>query len=1089
MEHPMKKFLSAVLSLGCALAMSFGPPPVQRTDTSSAKVPTLEIGIDRSNMATEWTLSPPAEPNIYPFNGPYNGAGVFEARRVAIYDGIARLHPQWFRDGFGADTTADAALFVDAVTQVHARNMKMLATVGITGSDFDKKDYLNPTVSGCQWGTYPLSKINLVSLEHRLRTHFDAVKKAGLLVDAFEVGNELDLYCNNADVPKTSEFAKHNWKWFLTPEQDHAFAAGYAPFLKTFATVIREYFPHAKIITCGMSNPTGNSMPLIQALANFQDDSGKAFDYTSLVDGYGSHLYLSSDTTLTAVTHATDDLTSQAATLPHIQEKPIWITEWNESASAFWSSHKWYFQPTIVGPTVIDMNKTDAKHVYPAMTRPQVIETFMDQVIKHLRTQPNPVNIGYLFYYSYDSAGKSDLCDATAFNTSRGIQGTCFNGVIDPITGDLLPDVVAALMRQPQLQPSADNSEAVPAETAIAEDLRNTGRINPRPAQTFRGWGMSLAWEANDLYGGGRQPAQIKDPRIQDEYIDLLFGDPAKRLTLGFTVARYNIGGGDDPTHTHMRPDAQMEGYQSEPGAPFDWTRDAPQRRMLQEAKQRGANIFEAASYSPPYWMTVSGCTSGSSAEHQDNLRSEMRQNFVNYLATVVEHFRVAEGIHFESLEPFNEPDGAWWKADGRQEGYTVPPATQNAILPMLAERLRRDRVDTFVAGVDTNNISSAVATTAQLDVPALSALGRLNTHDYHHTVGDLAKLKEYKTLAQKLRKPIWMSELGCCQSNQSDNTEMWGALFMTDSIRMDLRDMGVESWVLWQPDWNVIAFDPKGGEPQLKKQYYALAQYTRFIRPGFQIISAGGAYNTLAVYSPASKRLVLVSTNWEEPALNDLDISAFAGLPVSVTIYRTSGDAAVNLQQNMVSVSAARHIVDPLPVRSITTYVIDGVTPLPNTQGNVMEGTHQIMSVGTNLCMNITRNSTKSGDAIIPYSCGGGFSNMQFNFVDRGGGFYSIHTVNGDTSLCLNISNGTASPGDGKSPGAPGNLIQWNCGRSAIPDNELFSLGDDGEGRVRIRVKSSGLCLEDPGRGGTIRQNRCNAPSLNQMFILTDER
>jgi hypothetical protein len=324
--------------------------------------------------------------------------------------------------------------------------MKILATVGVAGSDFDKKDYLDPAVSGCQWGTYPLSKINRVSLEHRLRTHFDAVKKVGLLVDAFEIGNELDLYCNDADVPKTSEFAKHNWKWFLTPEQVRAFAVGYAPFLKAFATVIREYFPHAKIITCGMSNPTGNSMPLVQALANFKDASGKTFDYTSLVDGYGSHLYLSSDTTFTAVTHATVELTSQAAILPHIKDKPIWITEWNESASAFWSSHKWYFQPTTVGKTFIDMNKTDANHVYPAMTRPQVIETFMDKVIKHLRTQPNPVNIGYLFYYSYDSAGKSDMCDATAFNTSRGIKGTCFNGVIDPITGDLLPDVVAALM-------------------------------------------------------------------------------------------------------------------------------------------------------------------------------------------------------------------------------------------------------------------------------------------------------------------------------------------------------------------------------------------------------------------------------------------------------------------------------------------------------------------------------------------------------------------------------------------------------------------------------------------------------------------
>jgi hypothetical protein len=272
------------------------------------------------------------------------------------------------------------------------------------------------------------------------------VKKAGLSVDAFEVGNKLDLYCNDADVPKTSKFAKHNWKWFLTPEQDRTFAAGYAPFLKTFATVIREYFPHAKIITCGLSNLTGNSMPLIQALANFKDASGKPFDYTSLVDGYGSHVYMPSDTTLNAVTRATDELTSQAAILPHIQEKPIWITEWNESASAFWSSHKWYFQPSPISHSVIDLNKTDANHVYPAMTRPQVIDTFMDKVINHLRTQPNRVSIAYLFYYSYDSAGKSDMCDATAFNTSRKIKGTCFNGVIDPIAGDPLPDVVAALM-------------------------------------------------------------------------------------------------------------------------------------------------------------------------------------------------------------------------------------------------------------------------------------------------------------------------------------------------------------------------------------------------------------------------------------------------------------------------------------------------------------------------------------------------------------------------------------------------------------------------------------------------------------------
>ncbi|HKS79987.1 MAG TPA: glycoside hydrolase [Candidatus Acidoferrales bacterium] len=641
---------------------------------------------------------------------------------------------------------------------------------------------------------------------------------------------------------------------------------------------------------------------------------------------------------------------------------------------------------------------------------------------------------------------------------------------------------------QPPTKFATDNVPPPPASGNVPEALRNTGRILPRPAQTFRGWGMSLAWEANDFYGGDRQPAQIKDPAAQSRYMDSLFGDPASGMTLGFTVARYNIGGGDDPSHTHMRPDAQMEGYQSGPGAAFDWSRDAPQRRMLQEAKRRGANIFEAASYSPPYWMTVSGCSSGTKVAHQDNLRPEMRESFVNYLATVVKHFRDSEGIRFESVEPFNEPDGNWWMAGGRQEGYTASYDSQNAVIPALARRLKADGSDTFVSGVDTNNISAAVADATQLDSSALASLGRFNSHDYHGGAAGLANLKEYKSLAQRHHKPIWMSELGCCFAKQGDNSEMWGALFMADSIRMDLRDMGAEVWVLWQPDWGVIAFDPKGGEPQLKKQFFALAQYTRFIRPGFQIISAGGAYHTLAAYSAAAKRLVLVTTNWDSPALNDLDLTAFDGVPSSASLYRTTAESSVNLQQSQIAISADGHLVDPLPVRSITTYVLDGVTPrpLPATTSAPIEGTHQIVSLATNLCMNIIQNSTRPGDAIIPYPCGA-YTNSEFNFVDRGAGFYSIHTLNGASSLCLNISNATASPGDGKTRGAPGNLIQWNCGDVAIPANELFQVVDAGSNRVNLRVKNSGLCLEDPGRGRTIRQNQCAPSALNQLFTLAE--
>ena len=594
---------------------------------------------------------------------------------------------------------------------------------------------------------------------------------------------------------------------------------------------------------------------------------------------------------------------------------------------------------------------------------------------------------------------------------------------------------------------------------------------------------MSLAWEANDLYGGERQPAQIKDPKIQSDYMDLLYGDPATRLTLGFNIARYNIGGGDDPTHRHMRPDCQMEGFQTAQGSAFDWTRDAPQRRMLQEAKKRGANIFEAASYSPPYWMTISGCSSGNKLAHQDNLRLDMYENFVNYLETVVKHFQDAEGVRFESVEPFNEPD-IGWTAGGRQEGNSASLSSENALIPMLASRLKRDGVGTVVSSVDMNNVSDAVEGVGKLDPAALSAMGQLNTHDYHSAVSDPAKMMEYKSLAEKNHKAVWMSELGCCFNGQGDGTQMWSALFMADSMRMDLRDLGADAWVMWQPDWGVILFDPKGGAPQLQKQYYAIAQYSRFIRPGFQIISAGGAYNTLAAYSHASRRLVLVTTNWDAVTPNDLDLNAFGGIPASAAVYRTTTDDAVNLQQGIIALAKGR-ISDKLPVRSITTYVIDGVTPLPGgAERSSIEGMHQIVSQGTKLCLNINRNSTESGGGIIPYPCSA-LGNMEFSFVDQGSGYYSIQTVNGATRLCLNIADNSKSPGDGKKIAAPGNVIQSNCGAGALPASELFKIVALGENRAQIRVKRSGMCLEDPGRGGTIRQDKCNQSNPNQQFHL----
>jgi hypothetical protein len=50
-----------------------------------------------------------------------------------VLDGIARVHAQWFREGFGKGFPD---LFVDLVKLVHARGMKMLAVFGLAASDY-----------------------------------------------------------------------------------------------------------------------------------------------------------------------------------------------------------------------------------------------------------------------------------------------------------------------------------------------------------------------------------------------------------------------------------------------------------------------------------------------------------------------------------------------------------------------------------------------------------------------------------------------------------------------------------------------------------------------------------------------------------------------------------------------------------------------------------------------------------------------------------------------------------------------------------------------------------------------------------------
>jgi hypothetical protein len=411
--------------------------------TLAAAFPPVEYGVDRPMMNTQFTLAFPQEPNVWPFlAAEYNKPGNFEARRVFVLDRVAQIHAQWFRDGIGDQPPE---IFADLVKLVHARGMKLLAPFGPVASDYANSPgaYINKEKSGCPWGTSPLSKINLDAFQKRLESNLAAVRAVNETVDAFEVGAEMDLYCNNADSPTNAEWAKHQWKWFLSPDQVQTWVRGYGPFLAASVASIRKYFPQAKIITHGSANPT--SAPLIEALAHVRGADGKVTDYTKLVDGYGAHIYPSSNTTLKMVEQATKGLLFEAAHYPHLNETPIWITEWNPSGSYWWTGSDWYFGYNAHGQPGGNLNKADPQGVYPAMDRASAIRVFNRDVIGKLRSSPTtPVNISHVFYYSYDRHSKSPKCDHFQEHGTT-LPGFCNDGVTDPANGNVIPDVAAAV--------------------------------------------------------------------------------------------------------------------------------------------------------------------------------------------------------------------------------------------------------------------------------------------------------------------------------------------------------------------------------------------------------------------------------------------------------------------------------------------------------------------------------------------------------------------------------------------------------------------------------------------------------------------
>lgn len=457
--------------------------------------------------------------------------------------------------------------------------------------------------------------------------------------------------------------------------------------------------------------------------------------------------------------------------------------------------------------------------------------------------------------------------------------------------------------------------------------------LNPNAVrQTHEGWGVSLCWWANMC--GNWDDAKI------DEIVTWLTSPTG----LNYNVFRYNIGGGDDPTHTHMRDGkgirAEMQGFKVSADADYDWSRDEAQRKIMLKIKEKRPDaIFEAFSNSAPWWMTTSKCSSGNGTLIASaNLPSSSYEAFANYLVDVCKHYKDEYGIEFRTLEPFNEPNSTFWKKNGDQEGCIFGQSAQVAFLKVLQPILAASGLNTVISAADENSISTALSGLKYYNSNnAQDLVGQWNTHSYSGTNTNRAN---FAALAHGVGKKVWQSETGPLDLNLNDAYAE--ELAITKRLFDDVRYMDCDAWIDWQyvEDWSeqwsmVVAPDFSQNNYNRTKNYYVREQVTRNISPGFRFISTDDD-NTLAAIDPVNNRMIFVILNQAATeAKHEFSLSGCyaSGTPAAYITSASQNYArytSFSENDGVYSVS--------LPGQSIITFIIN-LAPLDEAPEGIADG------------------------------------------------------------------------------------------------------------------------------------------------------
>ena len=468
---------------------------------------------------------------------------------------------------------------------------------------------------------------------------------------------------------------------------------------------------------------------------------------------------------------------------------------------------------------------------------------------------------------------------------------------------------------------SAANGAGPTAPRVVGGANLSVVTVSPAARQTIAGFGASGAWWPIDLE---RFPESVRR-----DVGRMLFSADGIELS-GY---RYNIGGGG-------------AGVTSPNRAPKQYPADTAGLMFLELASDAHVPVLTGFVNSAPPSFTTNGKACGG------DLKPGSETAYAEYLAGVVASLRAYQHITLQYVSPMNEPDDSF--PDCGQEGMKVPVEQRGAVVRALAAALaRRAPWAKVIADETTADALTASEVPQWLSEPGtVGSLAAIAHHTYDFPNDALRRL--LPPVSKRFDRPTWMTEI-CCYKGSGGVATSFGAqydptmkqaLWLADQVDSDLRVAGDSAWYWWTALSPVLGCDPKA-DPQCPtrvntkgfndgllyydqhapangpttifttKRFYALGQFSRYVRPGAvrhdiagmpagvhaMAFAGGGGWTVVTWNESRSPSTFALSLPGSTSALGATITNAAENLhPATVPLRTTTGTWRIDLAPSTIA-------------------------------------------------------------------------------------------------------------------------------------------------------------------------------------------